>query len=69
MEAIQVLMFIVISMLPDGEFDSKLRLVDQCPSHEFVHNMMESELKSGKIVAWSAKCETLQFLRLKPNNI
>ena len=69
MEAIQVLVFIVIFMLPNGEFDSKSRLVDQCPSHEFVHNMMESELRSGRIVAWFAKCATLQFLRLKPNKI
>lgn len=53
--------FVVVIILPSGDFATKAEVVQACPSIRDIGDFYEQKISKGLIREWNATCFTLNF--------
>ena len=53
--------FVLALIMPNGEYTTKLSVVDACPSIKMVGNHYQKRIRNGEISDWNATCFVMQF--------
>jgi hypothetical protein len=55
------IVFLVVILMPDGEFRSKTTIVDTCPSVKVIGDLYTQRMNRGEIIDWNASCFPMNF--------
>ena len=55
------IIFLVVILMPTGEFRSKTTIVDTCPSVKLIGDMYTQRMRRGEILDWNASCLAMNF--------
>ena len=55
----KVLVFLVIVIMPNGDYEVTSNIVQTCPDKAKVNRVMDAQIANGDILSWQALCEML----------
>lgn len=55
------IVFLVVLLMPNGDFMSRTTIVDTCPSVKLVGDMYTQRMRRGEILDWNASCLAMNF--------
>ena len=55
------IIFVVVLVMPNGEYLTKSSVVESCPSIKTVGDHYEQRIRDGEIKDWNATCFIMQF--------
>ena len=53
--------FVVVLIMPNGEYQTKSAVVDAWPSIKMVGDHYQQRIREGEIRGWNATCFVMQF--------
>lgn len=55
----KVLVFLIITVMPNGSYEVTSNVVQTCPNKAEVNRVMDAQIANGDILSWQALCEMM----------